>query len=1000
MKSFYTLLFALCIILIDPFGNSRGSIWTEPKVLAVLLITLLNFSILWEERKSLTIPRNWKTYSILWALFLGIGLLSTLLSPFPLRSLFGQEQMGDGWLYWLTIAAFTLSNTLLLTHHPELFRPQLKGLLIGGVILAISIFPQVIDWRIDYTATMGQLIQKNVLASTIFQGQQPIGLYSHRGHASFVLAAIVIFLLVSWQRQWISSRTVKMVGVLMILAFLLTQTRQAVLALRIATVYLLGKKYYKLLVPATIVCLLVIGIATTTRQIDNLPLIKQITSDRIYLWQLSKRGISQRPLLGWGMNGFGTAYPYILNPDKTVKVVRLGDFSLDYVNKKGKLSTIPLPTAKAHNLLLDTTLSVGILGLLSYSALIIFAIKQTIQSPYQGIEAIAICYLIFTFTWFECAQYTHIMWWALSFWGTSNLTNRSNSVNPSLEQTAPIHPPRDLIAATQNKPLLVILIVSFLLLSTTATYYFINQHLPFLKAASNQSTCASSTSSPTDNAIAKRYGDSAYPWTNNIKWNCVYNIKDFPGETILDRYNKARDAAVANGGGVVYFPAGIYQFTDNLYLKDGVVIRGETPSLSDAKSTNYNPTTKFIFPKYEPKLSGSGTPNSTAFKKILTTSPNTDSNIGIINVDINRAGIYLLGDVDVVRSKNIIIYGIRSNNVADPIPNVPDRSYQSPWLRYSHPFAANIKITADANVLVSNNRLNDAITDNYDQPGYQIKAFDNKSTITYTEGWKVPFHYGNHYGIVVDRTKAEGIELDFEPAADPNAEPGLFRKGIVIRDNWIYHTMRAAIRAAGDGLVIKDNQIKDQPNKQWWTNPWGNGLPIINVTYENRAIDWAGWNVLIQGNRYEVYRHQLLDTKNYSVDGEGILIQECCGGTQINGVFITENEGNSYIGLYKTPYVKNVEITRNKLLSNVTDTPLIYVSADTNNGIHAMENVRIEDNVINGGVMSRASKGGSGNTIKNNTGSPGGFLKYSCHVAVEGNNGFKLKPCLKTLPSG
>ncbi|MCL1469019.1 O-antigen ligase family protein [Argonema galeatum] len=211
------------------------------------------------------------------------------------------------------------------------------------------------------------------MASTIFSGQQPIGFYSHRGHASFVLAAIVVLLLVSWQRQWISSRTVKRVGVLIISALLLTQTRQAVLALLIATFYLLGRKYYKLLIPATLVCLLIIGIATTTRQINNLPLIKQITSDRIYLWQLSKRGISQRPLLGWGFDGFGTAYPYVLSPEKTLKVVRLGDFSLDYINEKGKLRTISLPTAKAHNLILDTTLSVGVLGLLSYLALIIFA---------------------------------------------------------------------------------------------------------------------------------------------------------------------------------------------------------------------------------------------------------------------------------------------------------------------------------------------------------------------------------------------------------------------------------------------------------------------------------------------------------------------------------------------------------------------------------------------------------------------------------------------------
>ncbi|MBE9145023.1 O-antigen ligase family protein [Planktothrix mougeotii] len=415
MKSFYTLLFTFSIILIDPWGNSRGSIWTEPKILAVLLITLLNLSMLWEARKSLTVPRSWKIYSILWGIFLGIGLLSTLLSPFPLYSLFGQEQMGDGWLYWLTLAVFTLSNSLLLTHHPELFHSQLKGLLIGGIILALSIFPQVIDWRIDYTATMGQLIQKNVLASTIFQGQQPIGLYSHRGHASFVLAAIVVLLITSWQHQWISDRLMKAAGLLIGLAILLTQTRQAVLALLVATIYLLEKKYYKLLIPATIICLLVIGIATTTRQINNLPLIKQITSGRIGMWQLSKHGISQRPLLGWGFDGFGIAYPYIVNSEKKLKVLHLGDFSFDVENEKGKIHTKPLPTAKAHNLILDVTLSVGVLGLLSYFALIIFPIKLLIQSPYYGMEAVAICYLIFTFTWFECAQFTHIFWWVLSF---------------------------------------------------------------------------------------------------------------------------------------------------------------------------------------------------------------------------------------------------------------------------------------------------------------------------------------------------------------------------------------------------------------------------------------------------------------------------------------------------------------------------------------------------------------------------------------------------------
>lgn len=237
MKNFYTLLFALSIILLDPWGSSRGNIWTQPKVFAVLLISLLNLAILWEERKSLKLPRTWKINLILWGLFLGFGLLSTLNSPFPQTSLFGQDQMGDGWLYWLIIATFTVSNTLLLRLHPELLRNQLNGLLIGGVILALSIFPQLIDWRIDYTATMGQLLRDNILLSTIFREQQPIGLYSHRGHASFVNAAVTILAVVSWKWKWISTRKFVFLLSLIIPALLLTFTRAGILALIFAGAY-------------------------------------------------------------------------------------------------------------------------------------------------------------------------------------------------------------------------------------------------------------------------------------------------------------------------------------------------------------------------------------------------------------------------------------------------------------------------------------------------------------------------------------------------------------------------------------------------------------------------------------------------------------------------------------------------------------------------------------------------------------------------------------------
>ncbi|MDY6938582.1 MAG: hypothetical protein SWY16_13025 [Cyanobacteriota bacterium] len=512
-----------------------------------------------------------------------------------------------------------------------------------------------------------------------------------------------------------------------------------------------------------------------------------------------------------------------------------------------------------------------------------------------------------------------------------------------------------------------------------------------VSASNSGGTCGSPSGGITDNPIATRYGRSAYPWSDRIRWQCVYHIDDFAGNTPAEQFVAARDAAARDGGGVVYFPSGTYEFDDDLFLKNGVVIRGETPTATiDAKDGRYAPPTKFIFPQYRPQLSGRGTPNDTAFKKITTLDPDGDRNIGIVNIDLDRAAISLLGDIDAGEQQNIIVFGTRSNNVAQPDPKVPDLSFQEPWMRYSYRFAANIKINAARNILVANNRINDAITDNYDQPGYRIKSLEGNAEITYRDGRKVPFHYGNHYGIVLNRSKQDG----FEKAATPQTEPGLFRSGIVVRDNWVYHTMRVAISASGDGLVVRDNQIADEPNKQWWTDPTGTKEARGSVTLENRAIDWSGWNVEIEGNRYQVYRHKIRDTGYLSVDGEGILIQECCGGTTVRGALIAENVGNSYIGLYKVRDIRDAIVRDNQVNGNPTNTESIYVVADTNANPYRMENVTIENNQITGGILVKASAGGSNNRITNNRGDNSGAIEFSCHVTTQSNRGFQTAPCL------
>lgn len=414
MKNLYTLLYAFSLILINPWGGSRGEIWTQPKVFVVLLIVLSNLSFLWEERKLLTFSRQWKVCLILWGVFLTVGAISTLNSPFPERSFWGQDQMGDGWLYWLLIAIFSLSNRLLLKLHPELFRCQMRGLLIGGAVVAVSVFPQVFNWQIDYTATSGQLVANDVLASTIFRGQQPVALFSHRGHAAIVLALTAIICAVAWKRKLISGRTSTLALFLILPALLFTNTRTAILSLIISLSYLLGRQYYKQLIPAIAIGLVAISAMTFTRPLDwNRVSVAQVMSSRSPLWEMAVRGIQKRPLFGWGFNGFGIAYPFVANPNKVPEIVNLGQFSYDCIAPNGQVRTEIIPSYKAHNWILDTAISTGILGAIASFALWGYCLYCAIVSLNTDLSAVAIGYLTFILPWFECAQYAQVLWLAL-----------------------------------------------------------------------------------------------------------------------------------------------------------------------------------------------------------------------------------------------------------------------------------------------------------------------------------------------------------------------------------------------------------------------------------------------------------------------------------------------------------------------------------------------------------------------------------------------------------
>jgi len=536
---------------------------------------------------------------------------------------------------------------------------------------------------------------------------------------------------------------------------------------------------------------------------------------------------------------------------------------------------------------------------------------------------------------------------------------------------------------------------------------------------------------PTDNPYRTRYNPAVNHWTDSLHWDRIYIVTNYgidvcnsPEEnsTALQALN----VLVSNaGGGVIFFPPGIYPLKESFYLKTGVILRGVTPTTASAKDSSFRPQSKLLFPRYIPTFEGDGTPVTTAFKHI---DADTNAfNLAIVNLDINRAAIdihpkeYVVGSSNTAQpvdaNRNVLVFGVRSNNVALPDPAVPNTTQSVPqyrWQRWSFRFAGNIDILGAGNMIVANCRVNDEVTDSFEQPDYQYNGIGGTDC-----GGAPPsatmFNYTDHYGIVINRNKFQigGTPLPvghsggsnaitgvayfsyaWVTGASPQQEPYLFMPGNEMLDNWVFKTMRIGLQAAGIGLVIKGNETYDRPNKSVWLVPTGVGCQTNNsATYENRGLDFSGWNVTIDSNIIGCHRHKLKNTPYFTVDGEGILLQECCGGTAVNDYKITRNRlvQEGYIGIYKMGDINNLLIKDNNL-----DGRQILVNANISAGEGSgldnykfLSNMILDGNIGVSGFNINGNRGGKNGIIRNNIMTPTGGatnVVIPCHVIIEPNN--------------
>jgi len=397
---------------------------------------------------------------------------------------------------------------------------------------------------------------------------------------------------------------------------------------------------------------------------------------------------------------------------------------------------------------------------------------------------------------------------------------------------------------------------------------------------------AMSADDPIDNPIATFYsGPEGYPaWTDGVRWSRVINMKTYAkGKTEFQKFENARDE-LREGGGVLYYPAGLYDFTTmppgrGLMLCHDVVIRGEAPKTrTPAADGALTLGTKFIFPF---RVRGGGmVPADWNFiglqiEKGKTLGNSTD-NVGIAWVHLVGAGVFFGPDMEWASS-----WGTSDS----PFTPMIKKAWRIRRPDGTHPFDALIGgkkyLGAGKGRLVFGCIVEDAPPlDDFLDPGYGTEGFSTqahgariavygsrifvannvlprsrKSFVHLqrtSQGPKpVLYDYGKTCGIDINKELLSGLG----PAG---ASAGYFEEGIVVRDNYVFNHGHTGFNIAGNWVTIRGNNNDRtflRQGDKTGVRPWVltlDGFEVAGASSDNRsrAFDLAGRNVWIDSNRF------------------------------------------------------------------------------------------------------------------------------------------------------
>jgi len=498
-----------------------------------------------------------------------------------------------------------------------------------------------------------------------------------------------------------------------------------------------------------------------------------------------------------------------------------------------------------------------------------------------------------------------------------------------------------------------------------------------LRAAPNQP--------PADNPLASLN----LAWTDSIRWAHVVDVTQAAGVNVMEKIAHAQTQLAAQGGGVIYFPPGDYQLTETIRLKDGMVLRGADPAVSRAQDEKFAPPSRLVFPKYVFSDQGDGTPLNTAFMGIELEDPAKASNCGVVNLDLDHGHIFFEEAAEHVCGRNRLVVGCRLRNAALPNREVPDLKIgQKPWQRYTATWdRAAIQVFSAGNALIASNGLPRSGEDNFTMNGCVL--LDRAKKPVTVDG--VVFDFDNRAGIYLNHYGIGGAGGG-GPDGTPETHPHGFRKGLVIRDNYVFNTGRCAIGFCGDGVECRHNVIRFAKDV-WRPTVTGRHLSHGASTNDNRAIEMRGWRWIVAGNDYEVHRNKCYDRVYYINDGEGLMHEDHVNSTVKDSV-LTNNRGNAYVSIYFVAGIDGLRVEGNeiRLPDSASGEPAIHVTANRVSGAFPCRNVRILNNTVSGrGILLNGSPA-ENNAIQGNKaiGPTPQKIRNQAQALVENNEGFEV----------